>query len=76
MFTFQFLNDKHTSHQNIYKLSKTNIFFSRFERTKGEKTPNISQPKHLSNQGQGDMTLLKEAFSKYMNFKNPILTVI
>ena len=26
----------------IYKLSKTNIFFSHFEGTRGEKTPNIS----------------------------------
>ena len=49
MFTFQFLNDKihnyvkkklclNTLPSNIYKLSKTNIFFSRFEGTRGEKT--------------------------------------
>ena len=33
------------------------------------------EPKQLSNQGQGDMNIL-QAFSEYMNFKNPILTVI
>ena len=46
MFTFQFLSDKiekvtHFS-QKIYKLSKTNIFFSHFEGTIGEKQTNIS----------------------------------
>ena len=49
MFTFQFLNDKIHNYvkknkivkiiiQKIYKLSKTNIFFSHFEGTRGEKT--------------------------------------
>ena len=28
--------------QKMYKLSKTNIFFSRFEGKRGEKNPNIS----------------------------------
>ena len=40
MFTFQFLNDK--IHNYLFL---TNIFFSRFEGTRGEKNPNIS---HLS----------------------------
>ena len=57
MFIFQFLNDKIHNYvlfdiivnfthfpQKIYKLSKTNIFFSCFERTRGEEK-NIS---HLS----------------------------
>ena len=29
----------------MYKLSKTNIFFSRFEGTRGEKNPTISHPR-------------------------------
>jgi len=42
--------------KKIYKLSKTNTFFSRFEGTRGEKNPNISHlipfehaPKHVLN---------------------------
>ena len=35
--------------QKIYKLSKTNTFFSRFEGTRGEKTPNISHPSSSTN---------------------------
>ena len=37
--TFQFLNGK-----MVYKLNKTNIFFSHFERTRGEK-PKYFAPK-------------------------------
>ena len=33
--------NKHTSHKKIYKLRKTNIFFSHFEGTRGEKNTNI-----------------------------------
>ena len=36
-FIIQKLKSKHFP-QKIYKLSKTNIFFSRFEGTRGEKT--------------------------------------
>ena len=32
------MKSKHTSLKKLYKLSKTNIFFSRFEGTRGEKT--------------------------------------
>ena len=48
VFTFQFLNDKIQNyvknkhncefyHSKIYKLSKTNTFFPRFEGTRGER---------------------------------------
>ena len=36
-FIIQKLKSKHTSPQKIYKLSKTNKFFSRFEGTRGGK---------------------------------------
>ena len=32
--------------QKIYKLSKTNTFFSHFEGTRGEEKTNISHPSH------------------------------
>ena len=60
MFSFQFLNDKiHNSvfsfkiekkthfPQRIYKLSRSNIFFSRFEGMRGEK-------KNISHQGDNN----------------------
>ena len=40
-FIFQKLKSKHTSRQEIYKLRKTNTFFSRFEGTRGEKKTQI-----------------------------------
>ena len=50
---FQFLNDKiHNYVFLLYKLSKTNTFFSRFEGTRGEKTkyfaPNFDIICHFS----------------------------
>ena len=36
------LKSKHTSVKKIYKLRKSNIFFSHFEWTRGENPPNIS----------------------------------
>ena len=34
-------------HSKIYKLSKTNIFFSRFEATRGEKTQIFHSPRQI-----------------------------
>ena len=45
MFTFQFLNDKIHNYVFFDKLSKTNTFFSHFERTRGEKKNEYFAPK-------------------------------
>ena len=62
MFTFQFLNDKIHNYvkktYKIYKLSKTNIFFSHFEGTRGEKT------KYFAPKAPVDATLFLSTHSR------------
>ena len=68
VFTFQFLNDKiHNYVKKIYKLSKTNIFFSRFEGMRGEKTKYFA-PKTEVKKRNYEQLGTKYALSEAKNF--------
>ena len=57
-FIIQNLKSKHFP-QKIYKLSKTNIFFSRFEGTRGEKTKYFA-PKTTSRKNMKSQTMISQ----------------